>query len=102
MRRKAKVDDNQQEIVRLLRQLGCSVKSLAAVGGGCPDLLVGTQGKNLLIEVKDGAKAKSRRKLTTDQQEFHKTWDGRIHLVETDQDVLDLLVEERKLLQSQH
>ena len=96
MRRKAKVDDNQQEIVRLLRQLGCSVKSLAAVGGGCPDLLVGTQGKNLLIEIKDGNKSPSRRKLTTDQQEFHSTWDGRIHLVETNQDLLDVINQERR------
>jgi len=96
VRRKAKVDDNQQEIVRLLRQLGCSVKSLAAVGGGCPDLLVGTQGKNLLIEIKDGNKSPSRRKLTTDQQDFHSTWDGRIHLVETNQDLLDVINQERR------
>ena len=64
MRRAAKVDANQTEIVKALRQVGASVQSLAATGKGCPDLLVGIRGLNFLIEVKDGAKPRSDRKLT--------------------------------------
>ena len=41
MRQAAKVDDNQAAIVEALRSLGASVESLAAVGKGVPDLLVG-------------------------------------------------------------
>ena len=39
-RRAAKVDANQAEIVKALRQAGCWVMDLSAVGQGCPDLLV--------------------------------------------------------------
>lgn len=81
MRRKARVDDNQQEIVAALRQVGCSVISLAPVGGGCPDILCGFQGRNILMELKDGSKSPSRRKLTADQQGFHATWNGQIAVV---------------------
>lgn len=45
-------DANQAEIVRALRAVGCSVFSLAGVGGGCPDLLVGRGGATWLLEVK--------------------------------------------------
>lgn len=52
MRRRAKVDANHRAIVAGLRAAGCSVLELHAVGGGCPDLLVGRAGWDRLIEVK--------------------------------------------------
>lgn len=76
MRRAAKVDDNQLEIVKALRDMGCSVESLAAVGKGVPDLLIGYRSSNYLIEVKDGAKVPSKQKLTDDQIEWHEAWRG--------------------------
>lgn len=39
MRRRAKVDSNHAEIVEALRAQGWEVISLAAIGGGVPDLL---------------------------------------------------------------
>jgi len=36
VRRRAKIDANQPEIVKALVQAGCSVHSLAAVGNGMP------------------------------------------------------------------
>ena len=48
----SRVDSNQPEIVATLRGMGCSVQHLHAVGKGCPDLLVGLRGVNLLVEVK--------------------------------------------------
>ena len=53
MRRAAKVDDNQAEIVATLRYVGCSVTSLASIGRGCPDIVVGYNGVNYLLEIKD-------------------------------------------------
>jgi Holliday junction resolvase len=76
LRRAAKVDRNQPEIVSALRQVGADVQSLAAVGDGVPDLLVGFRGTTFLIEVKDGSKAPSARQLTDDQIKWHAAWRG--------------------------
>lgn len=82
-RRAAKIDANQTEIVKALEAHRCSVKSLAAVGDGCPDLLVWSPWarSHELLEVKDGAKPPSARKLTPDQVKFHAKWGGPIHVV---------------------
>lgn len=87
MRRAARIDDNQREIVEALESVGCSVQSLAAVGNGVPDLLVFSPHRFdlasglMLIEVKDGKKAASRRKLTKNQVKWHQTWKGPVHIV---------------------
>ena len=71
-----RVDANQSDIVDVLRSYGFNVYSLATVGSGMPDLLVGYQGVTYLIEVKDGSKPPSARKLTDDEAEWHATWSG--------------------------
>lgn len=76
MRRAAKVDDNQKEVVQALRKVGATVQSLAAIGDGCPDLLVGYNGKTVLMEIKDGSKPPSACALTPAQQLWHKQWTG--------------------------
>lgn len=76
MRRAAKTDANHGEIVAALRKIGCKVQSLAAVGGGVPDLLVMKGYRLYLLEVKDGAKVPSARKLTEDQVKWHSEWAG--------------------------
>lgn len=74
--RKAKVDTNQEVIVQALRAAGATVQSLAAVGHGVPDLLVGFRNQTVLLEVKDGAKRPSQRRLTEDQIKWHGQWNG--------------------------
>jgi len=76
VRRAAKVDANQREIVAALRGAGATVQLLHAVGEGCPDLLVGWNGLNLLLEVKDGSKPPSAQKLTPQQEVWHRDWRG--------------------------
>ena len=76
VRKAARVDANQDQVVSVLRGYGASVQSLAAVGKGVPDLLVGYRGQNFLLEVKDGTKPKSQTKLTDDQGEWHGKWRG--------------------------
>ena len=83
MRRAAKIDDNHREIVRELERCFCDVLSLAAVGNGCPDLLVQRAGVLYLLEVKDGSKSPSRRRLTPLQQEFKAKWRGKVHVVKS-------------------
>lgn len=74
--RAAKIDRNQPEIVAALRKAGASVQSLAGVGVGCPDLLVGFANRTALIEIKDGTKVKSAQKLTECQVGWHANWRG--------------------------
>lgn len=83
MRRIAsKVDRNQAEIVAALRAIGATVQLLHSVGAGCPDILCGFRGRNVLLEIKDGNKPPSARKLTADQVEWHGGWKGQVAVVE--------------------
>ena len=59
------------EIVQIFREMGCSVLSLAAMGKGVPDLLIGLQGVTWLVEVKT-----PKGKLTSDQSAFKEVWQG--------------------------
>ena len=76
MRRAARVDANHAAIVAALHKIGASVLDLSSVGQGAPDLICGYQGRNWLIECKDGAKVPSARKLTQAQIKFKATWRG--------------------------
>lgn len=93
MRYAARVDANQTQIVSALRAAGATVQSLSAVGQGCPDLLVGHQGKNYLMEVKDGKKPPSERKLTSDQIVWHFHWNGVVTVVNSVDEALQQLKE---------
>ena len=93
MRKAAKVDDNQAEIVAALRRLDATVQPLHAVGEGCPDLLVGWRGRNILLEVKDGNKSLSRQQLTEDQQKWHRTWCGQVCVVRSIDDATFYLLQ---------
>lgn len=83
MRRAAKTDDNQQEIVSALRKAGCSVAVTSNVHDGFPDIAVGRAGKTYLLEIKDSKKPPSARKLTEDQERFHANWRGHVAVVNT-------------------
>jgi hypothetical protein len=89
MRRAAKTDANQTQIVSALRAAGVFVQSLAAVGNGVPDLLCGFRGRLFLLEVKDGNKVPSARKLTQAQVDWHAIWaDVPLFVVETPEQAL--------------
>jgi hypothetical protein len=91
MRRAAKVDANQAEVVDALRRVGASVQPLHAVGAGVPDLLIGYRSMNYLLEVKDGNKPPSARKLTTKQIEWHEAWRGSVLTVTSAEDAIGQL-----------
>jgi hypothetical protein len=77
------VDRNHAEVVKALRQIGCTVQSLAPVGQGCPDILVGFRERNYVLEIKDGKKPPSERKLTPDEIHWHANWNGQKAVVGT-------------------
>jgi hypothetical protein len=92
MRRRGRVDENHAAIVDLLRGFDCSVISTAGVGDGFPDLVVGFQGVTHLIEIKDGDKSPSRRRLTDDEREWHATWRGEaVYVLESARDAEQLV-----------
>jgi Holliday junction resolvase len=76
MRYRARVDANHKEIVDALRDIGASVVSLAPIGKGCPDLLVGYRGRNYLLEVKTEKGA-----LKPLQVTFAELWRGQVVVV---------------------
>ena len=81
MRLRAAVDANQPEIVAALRRCGCTVALTHQLGGGAGDIIVGRQGVNYWLEIKDGSKVPSKRELTPDEIEFHARWRGHIQVV---------------------
>ena len=86
MRRAAKIDRNHVEIVAALRGVGASVQDLAAVGKGCPDLLVGYRGQNYVIEVKAPKGAS-----TPAQVAWHAEWRGDVRIVRSVDDALKII-----------
>lgn len=87
-RRAARTDTGQAEIVAALRAVGCTVAVTSDVGGGFPDLVVGLANRgegperlNLLLEIKDGSKPPSARRLTPAEQAWHAAWRGQVAVV---------------------
>lgn len=92
MRRAAKVDDNQPEIVAALRQVpGVTVSPTHAAGEGFPDLTVGWKGQTFLLEIKDGSKPPSARKLTPPQERWHGQWTGHVAVVKNVNEALEAI-----------
>jgi Holliday junction resolvase len=80
--RAKKVDSNHADIAQAFRSCGCSVFSIASIGGGAPDLVVGKYDCNMLVEVKtdDG-------ELNDLQEQFWDRWLGRIVIARDMDDV---------------
>lgn len=62
---------------------------LHTVGQGCPDILVGKDGKNWLFEIKDPMKPPSQKALSEDEREFHAAWRGQVTVIETAEHALE-------------
>lgn len=91
MRRAAKVDANQAQLVDLLRTAGMSVAVTSSSHDGFPDLVVGYGGISVLVEVKDGAKSPSARQFTPKQTDFHSAFKGAITVIEDEEQALGLV-----------
>ncbi|MBA3599501.1 MAG: hypothetical protein H0W40_19345 [Methylibium sp.] len=92
MRRAARIDDNQAEIINALRQMGCTVQSLAACGYGVPDVLAAFRGRNVLLEIKDPKKPKADRMLTPAQVKWHQNWRGQVTTIYTIDEAIAVVI----------
>ena len=95
-RRAAKVDANQPQLVDQLRKAGYSVAITSQVGNGFPDIVVGFERPsgervNVLVEIKDATKPPSAKRLTADEKAFHQKWQGRVVVVESVEEALEVL-----------
>lgn len=90
----AKPDGGQDKIVKALRKLGAKVVIVSVVNNFC-DLLVGFKGNLYLMEVKDGTKPPSQRKLTPGeikcQREFELVGVD-YHIINSVEEAIDLVV----------
>jgi hypothetical protein len=91
MRVRGRIDDNQKEVVSQLRKLGVSVAITSMLGKGFPDFICGYMGKNWMIELKDGAKSKSRKTLTEDEAKFFNDWRGQVDKCESLDDICRII-----------
>jgi hypothetical protein len=91
MRRAARVDSNHSIVLGAFIACGCEAESTAAMGKGFPDIVAEQKstGRIFLVEVKDGSKPPSGRKLTEAQEGFHKRFT--VHIIERVEDVPILL-----------
>lgn len=86
-----RIDSNQNSIVKALRDHGAFVR-VVTQGDGIPDLLVAYKGVTALLELKDGDKFPSQRKLTTAEQKFFDEWTGGLLvIVNSVEEALDVL-----------
>ena len=91
MRYANKIDANQNQIVKGLRGAGAFVRIISQ-GDGIPDLLVAYKGYTILMEVKDGDKPPSARKLTEAEQKFFDEWTGgMLVIVNSVEEALEIL-----------
>ena len=88
-----RVDDNQAGIHDRLFEWGCSVESIASVGKGCPDSLVGYMGENFIFEIKNPKRKPCERKLRDNQLEWHTNWKGHVNKIETFEEAVEIIKE---------
>lgn len=96
VRQAARTDSNQDELVKTIRALGASFFSTTAIAGQL-DGVVGCAGIDIRVEIKDGAKPPSRRRLTEDEQKVFDEWRGRTPVIlQSIDDVIELVNQLRK------
>lgn len=100
MPRALRVDANQAEVVSALRKVGCRVGLTHMVSAGFPDLVVGIPSlgplfrpkRVVFVEVKDGSRPPSERRLTPDQERWHAEWSGYpVFVIESVEQALELV-----------
>jgi len=90
VRKFARKDANQDAIVETFRGQGASVWIASPLGDGAPDVVVGLNGRAVLVEIKDGSKPPSARRLTPDEQAFRSSWRGPYEVIQSVEEAISL------------
>ena len=89
MRTAARKDDNHNEVVKVFNSLGWAVLDISQLKNCC-DAFVSKSGITVAVEIKDGSKPPSKRKLTEGELKFKNRWKGKYAIIESVDDVLSL------------
>ena len=89
MRRAAKVDVNQPEIVKEFRSLGWYVLIISQLKNCC-DIIVSKNGRTIAVEIKDGSQPPSKQKLTEGEAKFMNEWQGEYKIINSVDAVIKL------------
>jgi hypothetical protein len=81
-----RIDGNHGEIVQALRDIGATVQSLASIGKGCPDILVGYHSKNFLFEIKS-----EKGFLTPSEKSWFVKWQGQWELITSSEEAIKIV-----------
>jgi hypothetical protein len=93
VRRVCKVDRNQPEIVEALRRYGATVLITSQLKN-CFDILVGFNGHNIIMEIKDGDLPPSKKRLTEGEEKFCDEWKGgKYNIVESIDEAINIINE---------
>ena len=88
MRLRGRTDANQKALRTHAEALGASFVSLANLGEGCSDAMLGWRGETFLVEFKT-----EKGYLTEQQRQFNRRWQGgKVHVVRTEADLERLLL----------
>jgi len=83
-------DENARQILQDLKDAGFSVRDLSQVGDDCMDAIVGRNGMDLKLEIKNPETAYGRAGMTSGQKSAAESWRGEpIIAVYSTRDVLD-------------
>jgi len=88
-RRAAKKDANHNIITLAFESLGYSVLDISQLKNCC-DAIVAKGNRTIAIEIKDGSKPPSARKLSEGEAKFRDGWRGEWALIESVNDVIEL------------
>lgn len=88
-RRAAKKDANHNEVTNTFASLGYSVLDISQLKNCC-DAIVAKGNRTIAIEIKDGSKPPSQRKLSEGEKTFRDNWNGEWALIESVEDVINL------------
>ena len=89
VRTAAKKDDNHTEIVSVFKRLGWSVLDISQIPNTA-DIVIANGTRYCVVEIKDGSKSPSKRKLTYGERQFVDEWRGMWAMVESVDDAIDL------------
>jgi len=93
LRRAAKVDRNQPEIVKALRQMGATVLITSQLKNAF-DILVGYRKKLFIVEIKDGLLPPSARKLTEGELKCKEKFESvgvKYHVIKSIDEAIDMI-----------
>ena len=86
-----RIDSNQPEIIAYCEDKGFSVLNISSLKNCC-DIFISKDGFTIAIEIKDGAKCPSARKLTDGEEAFRDRWKGAWRLITCTADIDNLML----------